>query len=564
MELNNFRWDHLPPNVQQHFVRIACQQLGQQYQYGILPLIDHFFNETASATYDTITISPKTPDAAKSFTEWLQKHGRSLTNLSVEGCYDLHGLPLNSLIKAIASSARKLQSLNLTHLAWPNTKPLQKLTSLTSLGIHGTHKISVNIFKLTNLRSLSITGDRDCYCNGLHIRPLVEKLVHLEDLTLDMYRGMQIDESYTSLQKLRQLKSIKILNYTPAEALQHLVGLPFTDITIQLDTRDANDDVTGDVCSWLQQRSAATLQDLVISVEGFDYRSKAKGWVGVRPERALQLCASVGCVKGLRSLDLAGLTLGEGCLNELSGLQQLIRLGLHRWLPVGEAGAEAGVETAVVAAAAACGGGEVDIPATAAAAAAAAAGSTSSAPGAASGGCSDLATAAAGGLYAAAAGGGSSGIGDSGTSASAAAVRESSAAAVGCQQLGLLSSLQKLQQLDLSHSPLSDAGALSQQLALLQGVTSLHMKLPGELKLVRAGDVIAPTTITTSSSSMGSGEGGSKADAAAVEEAVHYIMERVPQLQEIELETRQHVVDGRREGAGGLVKVTCGLTYWYR
>jgi hypothetical protein len=159
MEDEAFLFSTLPLTLQDQVVTVACQQLGQTYQYGVLPCVSRRCHTAAKITWTSVTLgehqlTEKDGEAGEQLAAWVRKYGSRLAHFSVRPTIGQTALEQSSslvhsliphhdrLRKAVATmqtslaqSAVQLCSLDHNHAcAQPlDLSLLPPLTNLTSL-----------------------------------------------------------------------------------------------------------------------------------------------------------------------------------------------------------------------------------------------------------------------------------------------------------------------------------------------------------------------------------------------------------------------------------------------
>ena len=349
-------FDLLDAGMRDPFLQQAFTLLDQRQRYGIIPQVCrswHLLSTTSTSMTVKVSADLKTarrqPDAAISYSEWLQRNIANITSLdlSLKGPFDISMaacLPLVDILRTI-STATQLCDLQLNFKdtdddddddVWSGVElpesftGLAALTDLTTLGIHnGDLSASAlsTISVLTHLRALDLTcvhlHEGDANEEGQKILPqLLSSLGNLTHLTLNSMWDWNLVKCVPSLRSLSHLVGLDMRkqgSFIYACSIHHFQGLPITGMWILLNRPEDG----GALAHWLQHCIPTTLEWLTISSPPF------------RELQPSQAMCPAGWLAHLRSAgpQLRGLVLECVCLSEadvrmIEGLTQLTRLDL--------------------------------------------------------------------------------------------------------------------------------------------------------------------------------------------------------------------------------------------
>ena len=331
-------FDLLDAAMRDPFLQQAFRQLDQRHLYGIIARVCrswHYLSTTSNSSLKvkvSIGVNEETgePDAAISFSRWLQRNIGNLTRLDLTFDGENYTFNASEVLQAI-TSATQLCSLRLDLeqcLPEPSYAGLSALTTLTSLALCGcdltSHAFS-SIFALTQLRALCLFPvDVDVY--GI-MPDLTRSLVNLTRLTLDNYDGRAVGHLESGLACIRSLTKLVDLDLrnspVPSGNLVNLLrGLPVTGIEISLDDSGHVSKVAG----WLERCVPSILRHLNLCMPRYP-----------GPVFELQPSQLVGLLSPLRS---AGAQLQEiqlwnfdmsqaDSVSIITGLTQLTSLTLY-------------------------------------------------------------------------------------------------------------------------------------------------------------------------------------------------------------------------------------------
>ena len=337
-------FDLLDAAMRDPFLQQAFRLLDQRHLYGIIPRVCHNWHDLSTTSTSSMTVKISTelkagtgqPDAAISYSEWLQRNIAKITSLdlSLEG--PLNTFNLADMLHTI-SSATHLCDLRLSfnpdtdyksanHDLLESFAGMAALSNLTSLVIHecdvcppAISSISV----LTQLRALDLTGVGfpRCYDGEGHelelLPELISSLGDLTRLTLNSTGDWNLDVCVPSLCSLAHLVELDIRRgIFSSSSLQSLQALPIAGIWIALTDSGHVSEVAG-----LLERCIPTrLKWLTIQItSGLELQSS-------QVSRLLAPLRSAG--SQLQGLYLDKLDLSQADVSIITGLTQLKRLDL--------------------------------------------------------------------------------------------------------------------------------------------------------------------------------------------------------------------------------------------
>ena len=231
-----FYFNRLPLNVQELIIKCACQQLGQLYQYGTIPRVNHHWHSVALSTCKTLEAKVDTRPVADSLKTWLLKHGHGLTHFTLSNTVPLFLFTWNltdDLFFTVTSVAPQLRSLNMIAASPVSTQRLTALTDLTNLQLRVTD-VKPPLLQLTELRSLSLRFG--------HNRPparlfgeLATSLQLLTSLRLSL-PPQCIDSDFGALSSSTSLQQLELSVGKPLHLhqLQYVRDLPCTALAVHV------------------------------------------------------------------------------------------------------------------------------------------------------------------------------------------------------------------------------------------------------------------------------------------------------------------------------------------
>ena len=339
-------FDLLDAAMRDPFLQQAFRQLDKRHLYGIIARVCRSWHHLSTTSNSSLTVSVSTrlneerglPDAAISFSKWLQRNIRNLTalDLTLDGPYfgwaeTYVGAP--GMLQTI-TSATQLCSLRINMSDWylaESFAGVSSLTNLTSLALCSC-ELSVPTFSsllaLTQLRALDLRdmGVLVTEEEHHHLMPdLTSSLVNLTSLTLVPPGGWgDLEEVLACMVSLPKLVALDIRDtYIESDNLVDLLGgLPITGVDILLTDPGHVPEVAG----WLQRCVPSTLRFLGVSY-----------YPGSRPPLPeLQRSQLVRLLSPLRSagaqlqeLELIRVELSEAdSVRIITGLTQLTNLDL--------------------------------------------------------------------------------------------------------------------------------------------------------------------------------------------------------------------------------------------
>ena len=358
MEADDCPFSKLPQQFRDPFLIQAFQQLGQQHQLQVLPLVCHAFHQLAPSSISTITAKLGSKEAANSFISWLLSRGAAARILHISAGVHLPPGPtapssvsrlwsVDQLLGAVGQLL-SLQELHLKHscVAVTGIPPFTPVsTQLRGLSLRG-FRIPVgtaqSLLQLSRLTSLDLTDSvysaaRDPR-NDL-IAALASSLKSLRSLQMALTPNTPLD-SVRALSGLTGLKHLVLtgLKCRPADLPQQLQHVPLSNLDLMVTAASEVEPI----CNWVET-SGRSLRKLIIKGPAINTVDMAQtkrlftflGRSAVRLQHftlhgfdilGAEAVAALGSLTGLE-----GLSFHEGCfdavavagLSVLSGLTAL-------------------------------------------------------------------------------------------------------------------------------------------------------------------------------------------------------------------------------------------------
>ena len=284
------------------------------------------------------------PEAAISFSIWLQRNIGNLTRLDLTIRRPMHTFKASKILQTV-SSATQLCSLRLDldqrYLSTETFAGFSALTNLTNLTVCScslSFPTFSSILALTQLRALDLShvhvdADGEGQGEGEEeeereeydmMAVLTRHLVNLTSLALDSVSGcVDLEEGFEGVRSLPNLVDLDIRGMVvPSGSLVSLTkGLPITGIKIRLDDAEHVSEVAG----WLERCVPTTLRCLYLFIPGYP-----------KPCFELLPCEVAPLLSPLRSagaqlqeLDLSSFGLSQaGSVSIITELTQLTSLDL--------------------------------------------------------------------------------------------------------------------------------------------------------------------------------------------------------------------------------------------
>ena len=334
-------FDLLDVAMRDPFLKQAFRQLDQRHLYGIIARVCRSWNHLSTTSSSSLKVKflsvvcmeTGQPDAAISFSRWLQRNIGNLTRLDLTSELPNDSSPGSEMLQTIIS-ATHLCSLRLDlryEYLSDSYAGLSALTTLTSLALCNcqlSSPVFSSMLALTQLRALELRQvgviDYDEGQEGI-MSDLTSSLVNLRRLTLGAFSGWvtRLEEGLLCLRSLTKLVDLDIRGmYVPSDNLGNLIGgLPVTGVHISLDDPGHVSEVAG----WLDRCVPSTGRCLKLSVS--EQRNQVELLQSSQVARLLSPLRSGGAQ--LQVLYLSGLDLSRvDSVNIITGLTQLTSLSL--------------------------------------------------------------------------------------------------------------------------------------------------------------------------------------------------------------------------------------------
>ena len=331
-------FDLLDAAMRNPFLQQAFRQLDQRHLYGIIARVCRSWHHLSITSSSSLTVKVSTrlneetgePDAAISFSKWLQHNIGNLTRLDLT----LNGPPddtfdASEMLQTI-TSATQLCSLRLDlddRYLSESFAGVSALTNLTSLALCGCDLSPLafsSTLALSQLRALDLRRV-GVYVNGAEeedsMADLTSSLVSLTTLTLGDFSGWNdLEEGLACLRSLKELVHLDIRDpsFPSGNLVDLLGGLPITGIKIGLDDPVHVSEVAGS----LERCVPTTLSWLSLVTDSGDTQPSSSQVL-----RLLSPLRSAG--PQLQQLTLNGFDLSQAdSVSIITGLTQLTSLSI--------------------------------------------------------------------------------------------------------------------------------------------------------------------------------------------------------------------------------------------